>query len=90
MSPVGCFSWWGRSAPEAAPKPPRSVRTGLHSEALFPSHGSVDERKKEGLTVRKEGRRRMREGLGVDVGIMGKMKSGQEGDEVRKAREGKT
>lgn len=42
-SPVGCFSWWGQSAPEAALKPPQSVRTGLHSEGLSLSHGSVEE-----------------------------------------------
>jgi len=56
-SPAGCFSWWGRSAPEAAPKPPPSVRTGPRSEAPFPSRGSVGEGKE----------RRNREGRGGGV-----------------------
>lgn len=51
-SPVGCFSWWGQSAPAAVLKPPQSVHTGLHSGVQFPSRGSVEEHEKKWILKR--------------------------------------
>lgn len=44
--PADCFSLLDRSAPEEALKPPRCVRTALHSGAVSPSHGSAEEKEK--------------------------------------------
>lgn len=71
-SPVGCFSWWGQSAPAAVLKPPQSVHTGLHSGVQFPSRGSVEEHEKK-MDIEKsevEGRWGV-----VNLGIIGIIKS---------------
>lgn len=88
-SPVGCSSWWGLSAPEAALIPPQNVRTEPRSEVLFPSHGSMEDEGRRGLTkgrVKGSEKKYVRSG-GSECWNYGNDKGRAGGDEVREKQQ---